>query len=102
MNATSQVPNSTNLTTFGQSGGVFGIGIEPYNAYGSYDAPTGSSSIGAPFQVSPYPVPLYDPAGDQNSFLRGPPSFDIAGNGQSIQGSGNYPSGTAGSCIGPD
>jgi len=103
MNATSQVPNSTNLTTFGQSGGVFGIGIEPYNAYGSYDAPTGTS-IGAPFQVSPYPVPLYDPAGDQNSFPAwgGPPAFDIAGNGESIQGSGNYPAGTAGSELGID
>lgn len=101
MNATSQVPNTTNLTTFGQSGGVFGIGIEPFNAFGSYDAPTGSS-IGAPFQVSPYPVPLYDPAGDGNSFPAwgGPPSFDIAGNGQSIQGSGNYPGGTAGSVLG--
>jgi hypothetical protein len=103
MNATSQVPNSTNLTTFGQSGGVFGIGIEPYNAYGSYDAPTGTS-IGAPFQVSPYPVPLYDPSGDQNSFPAwgGPPSFDIAGNGQSVQGSSNYPTGTAGSVLGLD
>jgi hypothetical protein len=103
MNATSQVPNTTNLTTFGQSGGVFGLGIEPYNAYGSYDAPSGAN-IGQPFQVAPYPVPLYDFAGDTNAFepWGGPPAFDIAGNGESVVGSGAYPGGTAGAEMGLD
>ena len=95
MNATSQQPNSTNLSTFGLSGGVFGLGIEPYNAYGSYDAGSGGQ-VGSPFQVAPYPVPLY--GSGANSFVAwgGPPAFDPAGNGQSIIGSGNYPAGTAG------
>jgi len=103
MNSTSQVPNTTNLTTFGQSGGVFGLGIEPYNAYGSYDAPSGGN-IGQPFQVAPYPVPLYDFAGDTNAFepWGGPPSFDVAGNGESVVGSGAYPGGTAGAEMGID
>jgi len=103
MGATSQVPNSTNQTTFGLSGGVFGLGIEPYNAFGSYDAPSGVN-IGAPFQVAPYPVPVYDFAGDVNAFepWGGPPAFNVAGNGQSIVGSGAYPAGTAGAEMGID
>jgi hypothetical protein len=103
MGPTSQVPNSTNETTFGLSGGVFGLGIEPYNAYGSYDAPSGIN-IGAPFQVAPYPVPLYDFAGDADAFVPwgGPPAFNIAGNGQSVVGSGAYPAGTRGAELGID
>ncbi len=103
MNSTSQVPNSTNETTFGLSGGVFGLGIEPYNAYGSYDAPSGGN-IGQPFQVPPYPVPLYDFSGDINAFepWGGPPAFDVAGNGESVVGSGAYPGGTAGAEMGID
>ena len=45
------------ITSFGQSGGVFGSGIEPFNATGPLDA-TGATTIGTPFQVAPYPVPL--------------------------------------------
>jgi hypothetical protein len=103
MGATSQVPNSTNETTFGLSGGVFGLGIEPYNAFGSYDAPSGGN-IGQPFQVPPYPVPLYDFSGDINAFepWGGPPAFDVAGNGESVVGSGAYPGGTAGAEMGID
>ncbi|HTW86005.1 MAG TPA: hypothetical protein VMD91_18185 [Candidatus Sulfotelmatobacter sp.] len=39
-----------NTTTFGQSGGVFGMGLMPAN----------SQSNGTAFSYSPYPLPLYD------------------------------------------
>jgi hypothetical protein len=103
LNSTSQVPNSTNQSTFGLSGGAFGLGLEPYDAFGPYDAGSGGQ-IGTPFQVAPYPVPLYDPAGDTNAFTAwgGPPAFDVAGNGQSVKGSGAYPAGTDGAEMGID
>jgi hypothetical protein len=104
--STSQAPFSTAVTSFGQSGGVFGIGIEPYNATGQGDCtPAGTSSTGTPFQVAPYPVPLYDTASpsyaagaDPNVFVPwgGPPDFLLTGSSSSVVGNGNYPAGTAG------
>lgn len=78
MTSTSQVPNAANSTTFGVSGGAFGLGLEPFNI---------SSVNGTPDSAAPYPVPLYDPivgggGVDPNAFVPGggPPAFNIAGN----------------------
>jgi hypothetical protein len=82
------------VTSFGTSGGVFGLGIEPFN-YGD----------GAPFTNVPYPVPLYDRvSSDPNEFVAwgGPPAFDLAGNGQSVVGSPSVPAGQAGLSEGLD
>jgi hypothetical protein len=104
--STSQAVGAHNVTSFGQSGGVFGIGIEPYNYIGSYDDQGSPTNINTPFSVAPYPVPLYDAnvpgasasTTDPNVFLPwgGPPAFDLAGNGQSVVGSPTEPGGTAG------
>jgi hypothetical protein len=85
----------TAASTFGISGGVFGVGIEPFNY----------NQSGAPSNVAPYVLPLYDPvADDPNAFLSwgGPPAFDLLGNGQSPVGSTNEPGGTAGISEGID
>jgi len=86
------------VTTFGTSGGVFGLGIEPFNYLD-----------GAPTTNVPYPVPLYDPlaassTGDPNGFVAwgGPPAFDLAGNGESVVGSSTEPAGQAGVSEGLD
>lgn len=88
MTSTSQLPNATAVTTFGNDGGAFGLGIEPFN----YVAPIGNAGVtGKPANVVPYPVPLYDKLGgspangtgtNTNSFIPGggPPAFDITGN----------------------
>ena len=99
-------------TTFGQSGGVFGLGIEPFNAMGQgdYAAAVGliaPGSDGTPFQVAPYPVPIYDvTASDPNQLPAawgGPPAFSLASsNGDSPVGNGLYPTGTAGISLGID
>jgi hypothetical protein len=111
MTATAQAPPepiNTTATTFGQSGGAFGLGIEPFN----YE-----SASGTPFQnpntgvaLPPYPVPLYDaalasPTGDPNQLPAawgGVPAFDILGTGQAPNGSGIVPAGTAGISEGLD
>ena len=98
---------ATAISTFGQSGGVFGLGIEPYNSTSQADClPPGVSSTGTPFQVAPYPVPLYDTtAGDPNAFVPwgGPPAFTLVNSGgDSVVGSSNYPTGTAGISEGID
>ncbi|HEV8022217.1 MAG TPA: hypothetical protein VGP41_13175 [Candidatus Lustribacter sp.] len=113
MTSTSQVPGtSCALTTFGQSGGVFGLGIEPFNAGAQADCtPVGITNTGQPIQVAPYPVPLYDTASpsfaggaDPNLFVPwgGPPAFSFAGLTTSPVGNGNYPAGTAGLSEGID
>lgn len=87
---TSTGQNGTNATTFGISGGAFGLGLEPFN-YGIF---------GAPDAVAPYQVPVYDPVGvapqvvasggagvaDPNAFLPvgGLPAFDPAGNAAAV------------------
>jgi len=107
MTSTSQAQGSTAVTTFGQSGGVFGLGIEPYNSTGQGDCtPPGVNATGTPFQVAPYPVPIYDnTAGDPNQLPAawgGPPAFLNAGSTTSVVGNGNYPHGTAGLSMGID
>jgi hypothetical protein len=105
MTATAQAPPepiNTTTTTFGQAGGAFGLGIEPFNY---------TSASGTPFAVNPYPVPLYDVlagsppptfsslTGDPNQLPAawgGVPAFDILGTGQAPNGSGIVPAGTAG------
>jgi hypothetical protein len=104
MTSTSQTPpepTNTTETTFGQAGGVFGLGIEPFNY---------TSSTGTPFSVNPYPVPLYDAlagslTGDPNQLPAawgGVPAFDILGTGEAPNGSGIVPGGTAGISEGLD
>jgi hypothetical protein len=105
--ATSQQPSASTVTTFGQSGGAFGIGIEPFNLYGPADAPY-PGLINSPFQVAPYPVPLYAnglPSGANVNVLEpwgGPPAFDLLGNGQSPVGNSQVPTGQAGLSMGLD
>ena len=107
--STSQNPGTTTVTSFGQSGGVFGLGIEPWNSTSNGDAsPPGANTAGTPFQVAPYPVPLYDAASatgtDPNIFVPwgGPPAFKYGGSPNSIVGSQSVPGGTAGVSEGID
>jgi hypothetical protein len=101
--STSQTAGSSQITSFGQSGGVFGSGIEPWNSTSNGDlTPPGANTAGTPFQVAPYPVPIYDAtAGDVNQFVPwgGPPAFDYSGP-DSVVGSSTVPSGTAGIPLG--
>lgn len=115
MTSSSQTPGTTTITTFGQSGGAFALGIEPFNALGPGDAVAPPISLyGRPFcpQLGlgcpgPYPVPLYDTGGSSrnpNVFEAwgGPPAFDLLGNGQSPVGNANVPRGYAGLPMGLD
>jgi hypothetical protein len=63
-----------NTSTFGQSGGVFAMGLAPYNVV----ANTAQS-----YSYQPYPQPLYDPGTTHFLFVPwgGPPAFDPDGNG---------------------
>jgi hypothetical protein len=107
ISSTSQAPSASSASTFGQSGGAFGIGIEPFNLYGPADAPY-PGLINSPFQVAPYPVPLYAnglPSGANVNILEpwgGPPAFDLLGNGQSPVGNSQVPTGQAGLSMGLD
>ncbi|MBV8490066.1 MAG: hypothetical protein JO199_05990 [Candidatus Eremiobacteraeota bacterium] len=103
MTPTSQSAGAVNITTFGQSVGAFGIGLEPFNYYGPFNAP-GPSKSNTPFQVAPFPVPLYEAAANPNEFESwgGPPAFDLLGNGTSPVGAPNVPAGTAGVSEGLD
>jgi hypothetical protein len=83
---------SAAVTTFGTSGGAFGLGLAPFNY----------NEGGAPDNVAPYVVPLYDAlagtmAGDPNAFVPwgGPPAFDPAGDGTGVRDE-SVPSGTLG------
>jgi hypothetical protein len=116
--STSQAPGTSTVTTFGQSGGAFALGIEPFNALGSGDAEKPPISLyGQPFcprfQLGcsgPYPVPLYNDVytrnGTKNSNALepwgGPPAFDLLGNGQSPVGNSQVPPGYAGLPMGLD
>ena len=71
---TSTAQTGSNATTFGTSGGAFGLGLEPFNY----------TEGGVPFTDVPYAVPLFDAiasAGDPNEFIPwgGPPAFDPNG-----------------------
>lgn len=61
-----------NATTFGQSGGVFAMGIAPYNSY---------PVTGQAYGYAPYPQPLYDDGSAHPLFVPwgGPPAFDPNG-----------------------
>lgn len=63
-----------NATTFGQSGGVFAMGLAPYNTV---------ASTGQSYSYAPYAQPLYDGGGALPQFVPwgGPPAFDPDGNG---------------------
>lgn len=113
--STSQAPGATEVTTFGQSGGAFALGIEPFNALGAGDAAKPPINLyGQPFCPrpslrcpGPYPVPLYNPrggTGDPNVFepWGGPPAFDLLGNGQSPTGNPDVPPGYDGLPMGLD
>jgi hypothetical protein len=111
--STPQAALSNAVTSFGQSGGVYGLGIEPFNSQGQGDCtPASTSATGTPFQVAPYPVPLYDAhsptfvgaTGDPNVFTPwgGPPAFLLTGSTVSVVGNSNYPTGTAGVSEGID
>jgi Mrp family chromosome partitioning ATPase len=111
--STPQAALSNAVTSFGQSGGVYGLGIEPFNSQGQGDCtPASTNATGTPFQTAPYPVPLYDTAspsfagaaGDPNAFIPwgGPPAFLLTGSAVSVVGSSNYPAGTAGVSEGID
>jgi hypothetical protein len=113
--STSQAPGAKAVTTFGQSGGAFALGIEPFNALGSADAENPPIGLyGQPFCprlqlgcTGPYPVPLYNTGGSSknpNVFepWGGPPAFDLLGNGQSPVGNSQVPPGYAGLPMGLD
>jgi hypothetical protein len=111
MTFTSQNPGCLATTTFGQSGGVYGSGIEPFNAMAQADCtPPGPSGTSTPFQVPPYPIPLYDaldaPTGNTDPNLLipwgGPPAFKYAGSSTSVVGSPDEPTGTSGVPLGID
>jgi len=65
---------SPDATTFGQSGGVFAMGLAPFNAV---------AEQGQAYAYAPYVEPLYDNGTAHPLFLPwgGPPAFDPDGNG---------------------
>jgi hypothetical protein len=64
---------SPNATTFGESGGVFAMGLAPYNTV---------ASTGQSYSYQPFPQPLYENAGHfQFVAWGGPPAFDPDGDG---------------------
>jgi hypothetical protein len=64
---------SPNASTFGQSGGVFAMGIAAYNTV---------ASTGQSYSYAPYAQPMYETAGHfQFVDWGGPPAFDPDGNG---------------------
>jgi len=92
---TAQAQNPTGLSTFGTSGGVFGLGIEPFN----YNNPNG-----VPATNVPYRVPLFDPVTDNNGFIPwgGAPGFDPDGTGRGVHDGLSYPAGVNGVSEGLD
>lgn len=72
-------------TTFGRSGGAFALGLEPFNY----------NEGGEPDNLTPYAVPLYDPApsSDPNAFIPwgGPPAFDPGGDGEGTRDGKSFP-----------
>lgn len=61
-----------NTSTFGQSGGIFAMGIAPYNIV----ANTGQS-----YSYAPYPQPMYSTSHQLFVPWGGPPAFDPDGDG---------------------
>ena len=81
---TAQSQTPTGLSTFGTSGGVFGLGIEPFNY---------NNANGVPATDVPYAVPLFDPASDTNALIPwgGAPGFDPNGDGHGVHDGLKYP-----------
>lgn len=93
---TSTAQTAAAVTSLGTSGGVSGLGIEPFNY---------NNQNGVPFTVVPYTVPLYDPvADDANAFIPwgGPPAFDPNKTGQGVRDGNIVPAGTLGVSEGLD
>lgn len=75
-----QTLGSPTLSSFGTSGGVFGLGIEPFNI---------NSESGQPFSYTPYALPLFDPNSGNDLAVNGagssiipsgfPPAFPSTG-----------------------
>jgi len=67
---------SPNTTSFGQSGGVFAMGLAPYNAV---------PNTGQAYSYAPYAQPIYGSTDVAESYTfvpwGGPPAFDPDGNG---------------------
>ncbi len=72
------------VTSFGTSGGVSGLGIEPFNF---------NNQNGVPATGVPYAVPLFDPATDNNALIPwgGPPDFDPDGTGRGVFDGNPFP-----------
>ena len=95
MLSTSQT--ATNPTTFGTSGGAFGLGLEPFNY----------TEGGVPFTDVPYAVPVYDAlssSGDPDQFIPwgGPPAFDPSGDKLGVRDGQTYAPGVLGVSEGLD
>jgi len=60
-----------NTSTFGQSGGVFAMGLQPAN----------STNSGTPYSYAPYSEPIFDASGDEFVPWGGPPAYDPDGHG---------------------
>jgi hypothetical protein len=73
-----------NTTTFGQAGGVFAMGLAPYNTV---------NTTGQSYSYSSYPEPLYNTA-THPQFIPwgGPPAFDPNQNGMGTR-DGTFPAG---------
>ena len=81
---TAQAQTPTGLSSFGTSGGVLGLGIEPFNY---------NNANGVPATDVPYAVPLFDPATDTNALIPwgGAPGFDPNGDGHGVHDGLVYP-----------
>ncbi len=95
---TSAIPNSS----FGDSTGVTGLGLEPFNYTATGGTSTGGSSVnfGAPDSYVPYYVPVYDAAGSNDANRArpwgGPPAFDPDKNGKGTRDGSGFPSAVVG------
>ena len=81
--------NSTaaNTTSFGQSGGVFAMGLQPAN----------TSNNGTPATYAPYTQPIWDVSTNLFVPWGGPPAYDPDGNGLGVRdGLNNLGGGVAG------
>jgi hypothetical protein len=79
------------LSSFGTSGGAFGIGFAPANY----------TANGAPNSLTPYRIPMYAIPGGFSSITPwgGPPAYDPTGNGRGTR-DGTFPAGVLGVALG--
>jgi hypothetical protein len=69
------INETPNATTFGQSAGVFALGILPSN----------STNNGTPYSYQPLPQPFYDSSTGVTIPWGGPPTFDPDGKGDGVR-----------------